>query len=106
MRTFLTIATLLAAPAAFSQSNGVIFGLLSDNVAHLVASAPIEAKNVDTGATFKIESGATGEYRITGLPAGDYILTVSINTIGNFAQPKLKVTDAGPVRFDIILPLP
>jgi hypothetical protein len=104
----IVISLLLVSHSAFSQEthSGVIFGLLSDSVAHLVASAPIEARNATTGETFTIHSGATGEYRFTGLPAGDYEITVKIDGIGSFSQPRIGVTEARMLRFDIILPLP
>jgi hypothetical protein len=89
-----------------NQGSGVIFGLLSDSVAHLVSSAPIEATNVATGVAYKFTTGPVGQYRITGLPAGDYRVTVHINLIGDFPQAPIKVTDAGQTRLDIVLPLP
>ena len=79
---------------------------LSDSVAHLVASAPITARNLDTGRTYTVNSGATGEYRIAGLPSGNYTVSVRINSVGTFAQQPLTVAGNNTVRFDIILPLP
>jgi hypothetical protein len=98
---------LLAISVSAQETNiGVIFGILSDSVAHLVASAPITAKNAETGRTYTVASGPTGEFRIIGLPPGEYTISVNINSIGAFPQPPVKVTGNGPVRFDIILPLP
>jgi predicted XRE-type DNA-binding protein len=97
----------LISSAAFSQAaTGSIFGLVSDSVAHLVASAPVEAKNLDTGMVFRSQSGEAGLYRFTGLTAGTYEVTVKITNVGDFVQQaKLTVKDA-PVRLDVILPLP
>jgi hypothetical protein len=109
MRTLiLALCLFLPVTQALSQNeaSGVIFGLLSDNVAHLVSNAPIEARNVATGAEYNVTSGPVGQYRITGLPAGDYRVTVHINLIGDFPQSTIKVADAGPTRLDIVLPLP
>jgi hypothetical protein len=101
------IAMLMAIPAVpQGTSSGSIFGLVSDRLAHLVASAPIEAKNLNTGDKYQVVSGPTGEYRISALPKGDYELTVKINTAGDFVQRHVTVDLAEPVRFDIILPLP
>ena len=86
--------------------SGAIFGLLSDNHAHLVASAPIHARNVSTGAVFDVSSGDAGQYRLIGLPAGEYEVTVSINQIGDFVQKRVVVKEDQATRFDIILPLP
>jgi Carboxypeptidase regulatory-like domain len=100
---FFLLATTLCAQ---STNTGVIFGVLSDRVAHLVASAPITAKNAESGRIYTVNSGPTGEFRITGLPAGEYTVSVEINLIGTFSQPPTKVAGNDPVRFDIMLPLP
>jgi Carboxypeptidase regulatory-like domain len=106
MRSIAALFLLATTLAAQETNTGVIFGILSDSVAHLVASAPITAKNAETGRAYTVNSGRTGEFRITGLPAGEYAISVMINSIGTFSQPPVKVTGNGPVRFDIILPLP
>jgi hypothetical protein len=106
--TLIAVCLALVSSAAFSQqaSTGSIFGLVSDSVAHLVANAPVEAKNLDTGMVFRSQTGEVGLYRFTGLPPGTYQVTVSINHIGDFVQQaKISLIDA-PVRLDVILPLP
>ena len=108
MRATLTaICLVLISSMAFSQeATGSIFGLVSDTVAHLVANAPVEAKNLDTGMVFRTQTGPVGLYRFAALPSGPYQVTVSINRIGDFVQQaKPNVIDA-PVRLDVILPLP
>jgi hypothetical protein len=105
--TLIAVCLTLVSSAAFSQeAGGSIFGIVSDSVAHLVRSAPIEAKNLDTGMVFRSESGDFGIYRLTALTAGTYEVTVKLTNVGDFVQPRrLSVTDA-PVRLDVILPLP
>jgi hypothetical protein len=106
MRSIAALLLLATTLSAQETNTGVIFGILSDSVAHLVAGAPITAKNAETGRTYTVNSGPAGEFRITGLPAGEYTVSVRINSIGTFPQPPMKLTGNGPVRFDIILPLP
>jgi hypothetical protein len=101
----ITFCLVLFANAGFSQGNGGVFGLLSDKAARLVANAPIEARNIDSGARFETSSGETGLYRLNGLPSGTYEISVSITGAGNFVQQRVRVADVKPVRFDIILPL-
>jgi hypothetical protein len=107
MRLILTLAGLvLISTAAFPQEKqSGIFGLISDQAARLVANAPIEAKNVDTGVKFDTDSGETGLYRLNGLPPGTYELSISVTGVGDFVQQRVKVTGTKPVRFDIVLPL-
>lgn len=103
----IAVCLALISVTAFSQqASSSIFGLVSDSVAHLVANAPVEAKNLDTGMVFRSQTGPVGLYRFTSLPAGTYQITVSINRIGDFVQQsKINLIDA-PVRLDVILPLP
>jgi hypothetical protein len=70
----------------------------------LVASAPIQARNLDTGARFSVNSGDAGQYRLTGLPAGSYEITISITGTPDFVQ-RVVVTATQALRLDIILPL-
>ena len=41
---------------------GTITGTISDPAGAVVASAAIEARNVETGATYRVASTATGNY--------------------------------------------
>ena len=106
--TLIAFCLVLISGVAFSQEapSGSIFGILTDSVAHLVANAPMEAKNIDTGMVFRVQSGEVGLYRFTGLPAGTYEVTVRINHLGDFVQPRKLSVTGSPVRFDVILPLP
>jgi hypothetical protein len=106
MRSIAAFFLLVTTLPAQETNTGAIFGILSDSVAHLVASAPITAKNAETGRTYTVNSGPAGEFRITALPVGEYTVSVNIGSVGNFPQPPMKVTANRPVRFDIILPLP
>jgi hypothetical protein len=108
MRSILIVICLVlfSAAAVPQETKGGIFGLVSDQAARLVASAPIEAKNVDTGAKFEANSGETGLYKLNGLPPGTYELSISVTGVaGSFVQQRIQVTNTKPVRFDIILPL-
>ena len=103
---WIAVCLVLISTVGFSQENKVrIFGLLSDRAARLVASAPIEATNVDTGAKFETDSGETGLYKLNGLPPGTYVISISVTGVGDFVQQRVNVTGTTPVRFDIILPL-
>ena len=105
MRSILIALCLMASSTvAFSQQaapSGSVFG----QRARFVASAPIEATNVDTGMKLHVESGVLRLYRLTELPPGDYELSISITGAGTFVQKRTAVTAASPVRLDIIDPL-
>jgi hypothetical protein len=91
--------------AAFAQSGtGTIAGTVSDRIGHRIASAPIEARNADTGAEFKSASGEGGEYSLS-LPPGKYDL--SVEAAGHrYIQQGIVVTPERPLRIDVMLALP
>ena len=72
MRSLSVAACLLAlAFAAFSQSDrGTITGAVSDPAGGVVPGAPVEARNVATGAVYPVATSSTGNYTIAQLPAG------------------------------------
>src|SRR3977135_3282309 len=84
MRITFPLATMfLAASVAFAQSDrGSITGTTVDPSGAAVTNAAVEATNVATGAVYKVESTATGNYTLAELPAGVYQLSV--------AQPGFK----------------
>jgi len=100
------ICLVVFSAAAFSQQGaGGLFGIVSDQAPHYVASAPIEARNIDTGMVFHGESSSVGVYRLTGLPPGTYEVSVSVTGVGNVFRQQVKIAGSAPLRFDIILPL-
>jgi len=79
MRALTTaICVFLGACLLCAQSRqGSIAGTIVDRIGHKVASAPIEAKNMTTGAAYATQSDAQGAYAFS-LPSGgiDVILAL------------------------------
>jgi Carboxypeptidase regulatory-like domain len=57
-------------------TTGTIIGTISDQSGSPVASASVTARNVDTGLTRTVTTGADGEYRLEFLPVGNYSLDI------------------------------
>jgi hypothetical protein len=77
--TLLTIAAVVSTVAAFAQGDrGTITGTISDPAGAVVASAPVEAKNVATGALYDAASTDTGNFTLSQLPAGGYEISVTV----------------------------
>src|SRR6478672_4787624 len=75
----IAVCLFLAATLAFAQSDrGTITGTVGDPAGAVVAGAPIEARNVETGAVYQAATSTTGNYTIAQLPAGTYELTVTV----------------------------
>ena len=70
-----------------------------------IPKAPVQAKNLDTQATYKATSAADGTYSLNGLPAGAY--EISVENVAAFFLPfhqsGVQVADEKITRLDIRL---
>jgi TonB family protein len=87
-----TVAVLLpvASVSLYAQTGGgTIAGVVKDPTGARVPRAQVTARNLDAGNEETATAGPTGEYRITGVPAGRY--SVEIATPG-FVLYKMETT--------------
>ena len=96
----------LFAVAAFAQGDsgaisGAISGVVRDQDGAVVPGAPIQAKNVNTGATYKTASSATGNYTLGQLPAGTYELASPVLGL-MYRQENIVVQASQTLRLDIL----
>ncbi len=105
MRTLLVaVAVGLVAFTSFAQSDrGTITGTVADPAGAVVAAAPIEIRNVETGVVSRTESSATGNYTLPQLPAGQYELSVTVSGFKKYVRQSLTVGVAQTFRVDIVL---
>ncbi|HEY7339196.1 MAG TPA: TonB-dependent receptor [Bryobacteraceae bacterium] len=102
----ISIALCLSALASFlcAQSDrGTITGTISDPAGAVVANAPIQARNVATGAIYRAASTATGNYSLAELPAGIYELLISVPGFKKYVRQGLEIQVAQVARIDIAL---
>jgi carboxypeptidase family protein len=77
--SFLLLSAGLSAVSALAQSDrGTITGTVSDPAGAVVANAPIQAKNIETGVVYPGQTSTTGNYTIAQLPVGTYELSVTV----------------------------
>ncbi len=89
---------------AFAQSDrGTITGTIADPAGAVVANAPVEARNVETGATYEAASSATGNYTLSQLPAGNYEMTIALAGFKKYVRQNMVVSVAGTLRVDVTL---
>jgi len=65
---------LCLAALGFAQDRGTVRGTVSDPTGASVPDAIVTARNVDTGLTQTVRTGADGVYSIVYLPVGSYIV--------------------------------
>ena len=103
MRSVFLAASLFAcAVVAFAQSDrGTITGTVADPAGAVVASASIEARNVETGALYPAATTETGNYTLAQLPAGQYEITVTVPGFKKYTRSGIRVEVAQTLRIDI-----
>src|SRR6267154_220373 len=85
------------------SDRGTITGALSDPAGAVVASAPIEARNVETGAVYQAGTSATGNYTLPQLPTGTYELSVTVPGFKKYVRQNIVLPVAQTLRIDIAL---
>jgi len=88
--------------AVFAQSTGTITGTIEDPAGAVVPGAPVEAKNMDTGAVYKGGASNTGNFVIP-VPVGKYELSVTVTGFKKFVRQNLEVFVAVDTRQDVNL---
>ena len=100
----LAVCSLLCALTAWGQGDrGTITGTVSDPAGAVVAAAPIEIRNVETGARYQAASSATGNYTLAQLPAGQYELSVAVPGFKKYVRQSVTVDVAQTYRIDVAL---
>ena len=95
---------LMMSAAAIAQSDrGTITGTISDPGGAVVASASIQANQLDTGAMFNTTSTETGNYTLAQLPVGRYDIVVKVPGFKTFVRNGLVVQVAQTYRVDVTL---
>src|SRR5712692_9448770 len=98
------VCSFWCAVALFAQSDrGTITGTVSDPAGAVVASAPIQAKNIETGVVYEGATSTTGNYTVAQLPVGTYEITVSVQGFKKYIRAGLQVGVAQTLRVDIPL---
>src|SRR5207237_10486998 len=103
-RLWVVVCLLLSAPAAFAQTDrGTLTGTVSDTTGAGIPGVAIEAKNVQTGATYQAGSSETGNYTLAQLPAGTYELSANLPGFKRYVRSGIIVSVATTLRIDVAL---
>ena len=89
---------------AFAQSDrGTITGTVMDPAGAVVPGAPVEARNVQTGAVYQAAGSSTGNYTLSQLPTGTYEMSVTVAGFKKFVRQNIVLPVAQTVRIDVAL---
>src|SRR5919199_5620278 len=88
----LLIALLVcAAHTAAAQTTGSISGTVQDEKGATVAGATVTARNVETNISRTGQTDADGRYRFTGMPVGQYEVTVEAAGFAKYVQTGIQL---------------
>jgi len=82
-------------------SSGTITGTITDPGGAVIPGATVEAKNTETGIAFSAESTNTGNYTISQLPVGNYVVTVKVQGFKTYTHTNLALAATQVIREDI-----
>jgi Carboxypeptidase regulatory-like domain len=98
------LCLLLASLVAFGQvGNGTITGIVTDQAGAVVAGAPVQIKNAETGVTYSGVTTNSGNYTITDLPIGTYTVVVTVTGFKGYNHTNLAVGANQIIREEIAL---
>jgi len=85
----LSMLTMLSSPAFSQAETGQIAGTVFDPSGAVVPNAALTVKSVETGATRRSKTSGAGEYIVTNLLPGNYVVSA---VAGGFAEVQERVT--------------
>lgn len=98
-------STVAVAPvAAQDYTNGAISGTVTDASGGTVAGATVTLTSVERGFTRTSTSSSNGNFRFTGLPAGDYDVVVSAPGSEEYRAEAVPVLPSQTVTLNATLP--
>ena len=92
---FVVLALVIAAPAAFAQSqatNGAIEGTITDASGAVLPGVSVTVTHAETGAERTVVTNDKGLYRAPLLPIGTYTVKAELQGFKTFQQTSVKVS--------------
>ncbi|MBI1356178.1 MAG: hypothetical protein GC160_17695 [Acidobacteria bacterium] len=96
---------LVAAIAAFGQSQGTIQGVVTDDSAAVIPGAEVTLTNLDTGVARTTQSNQVGFYSVPGLNPGPYKATATAEGFAPTELSNLRLEVGQTLRADFQLSL-
>jgi hypothetical protein len=105
LRFFWTVSLcLICAVSVLAQTDrGTITGTVADVTSAVIPGANVTATNVQTTSKYETVSTETGNYTLTQLPVGAYLLTVELPGFKKYIRQGVTVLSSTTVRIDVAL---
>ena len=103
VRTLLYVLFSLGLPCFGQLDRASLNGTITDSSGRVIPGADVTALQNNTQATFNTTTNGTGIYNFTGLPVGEYTVTVSKQGFAQGYTPGVALTSNAAVRVDLAL---
>jgi len=84
---------------------GRFVGRITDPTGAAIVGATVTARNVDTNIELNSSTNSTGDYVITPVPSGNYVLTIAANGFEKAATRTIELQVGQIARQDVALTL-
>ncbi len=91
------ILDVLSTPALAQVTNGTISGTVTDTTGAVIPHAPVVVTNQATGSKYSSRSNGSGLFSFTGLPSGDFTVTITAPGFQAFTETGVHL-DPGDSR--------
>ncbi|MDE3179427.1 MAG: TonB-dependent receptor, partial [Acidobacteriota bacterium] len=100
----LFLLLIAAIPAAFAQIiTSSVTGFVTDPSGAAIPGARVTLQQVETGFTRAVMTSNLGEYRVVGIPAGTYTLTVEKSGFQTILKSNQTITQQLAARIDFVM---
>src|ERR1700687_4765266 len=103
MKFGLPLLLLCAVPVFGQAGKAQLFGTIQDPSGLAVPQARVQAEDQATMAHYPSASNERGEYRLLGLPAGEYVLTVEQPGFKTYKQSGITLRIEDKIAVDVKL---
>ncbi len=109
MRKATTVSLLIAALFTFlscpvvAQTTGSISGEVRDEKQAVIPNASVTVRNVKSNESRATQTDTAGRYRFTGMPVGDYEITVEVSGFAKYVQTGIALVLNQPATVDVTM---
>lgn len=103
---YLSLATLLLCCAVtWAQDTANIVGTVTDNSGAVIPHAKVTVSNPDRGFTRELTSNSAGDFSVSRIPIGDYIVTAEATGFQKLMRSGITLQVGQTLRVDMQLPV-
>ena len=84
-------------------TTGTVLGMVTDTTGAVIANAPVDVTNTETGVTTRVKSTGTGDYTATNLIPGTYRISVQMPGFSKAVVGGIVLAVAQDARVNVLM---